>query len=136
MENENRVSRLDSNRQLGLLWGAVATGLVALMPLASRLATSVPACPLRSTLGLPCLTCGSTRAAVALSRFDLGTAFALNPLATAGLLTLVVGGLMAGALALMGRPLREPSWRLSAPLRIVLVLVLLANWAYLIQAGI
>jgi hypothetical protein len=73
---------------------------------------------------------------VALSRFDLGTAFALNPLATAGLLTLVVGGLMAGALALMGRPLREPSWRLSAPLRIVLVLVLLANWAYLIQAGI
>jgi hypothetical protein len=82
------------------------------------------------------LTCGSTRAALALGRLDLWTALTINPLAAAGWLTLVVGGLIAGALALIGIPLREPSWSLSAPLRIVLVLVLLANWAYLIQAGI
>ena len=136
MENQIRSSRQGPNRQLGLLWGAVATGLVALAPLAPRLAASLPACPLRSTLGFPCLTCGSTRAALALSRLDLWTALTVNPLATAGWLILVVGGLVAGILALIGTPLREPSWRLSAPLRIVIVLVLLANWAYLIQAGI
>ena len=127
---------MDQSRQLGFLWGAVAAGLLALAPLAPRLATALPACPLRSTLGFPCLSCGSTRAALALSRLDLWTAFTVNPLATVGWLTLVVGGLIAGVFALSGTPLREPSWRLSAPLRIVLVLVLLANWAYLIQAGI
>jgi hypothetical protein len=73
---------------------------------------------------------------LALSRLDLWTAFTVNPLATVGWLTLVVGGLIAGVLALIGTPLHEPSWRLSAPLRIVIVLVLVANWAYLIQAGI
>jgi hypothetical protein len=136
MEIEDRFRRRDPNRQLGLLWGAVATGLVVLAPLAPRLATSLPACPLKSTVGIPCLTCGSTRAALALARFDPWAAFNLNPLATAGWLVLVVGGLIAGFLALNGRPLREPSWQLSLSGRLALVLVLLANWAYLIQAGI
>ena len=136
MENQVRISRQDPNRQLGFLWGAVATGLVALTPLATRLAASVPACPFRSILGLPCLTCGSTRAALALSRLDLWTAVKLNPLAAAGWLTLVAGGLVAGVLALIGTPLREPSWRLSMPIRLALVLVILANWVYLVVAGI
>lgn len=126
---------MDQSRQLGFLWGAVAAGLLALAPLAPRLAIAAPACPLRSLVGVPCLTCGSTRAALALSRLDLWAALTVNPLAAAGWLVLVAGGLMAGLLALRGIPLREPSWRLSLPLRLVIVLVLLANWVYVIQAG-
>ncbi|MGB6001159.1 MAG: DUF2752 domain-containing protein [Thermoanaerobaculia bacterium] len=127
---------MNQSRQLGFLWGAVAVGLLALAPLAPRLATALPACPLKSIVGVPCLTCGSTRAALALGRLDLWTALTINPLVAAGCVMLVVGGLIAGVLALGGKPLREPSWRLAAPVRVAIALVLLANWVYLIKVGI
>lgn len=114
----------------------MAVGLLALAPLAPRLATALPACPLKSIVGVPCLTCGSTRAALALGRLDLWTALTINPLVAAGWVMLVVGGLIAGVLALGGKPLREPSWRLAAPVRVAIALVLLANWVYLIKVGI
>ena len=105
-------------------------------PFAARLAAGVPHCVFKSLAGLPCPTCGTTRAAVALARFDLHAAVALNPLATLGWLLLVGGGLAAGALAFLDRPLREPSWQLGTGVRITLVLALLANWTYLILAGV
>lgn len=37
-------------------------------------------CPLRQATGLPCPTCGGTRAALAAARGDLPAAFRLNPL--------------------------------------------------------
>lgn len=123
-------------RQLGLLWGGVAVALVALAPLATRLAEGVPRCVLKSLSGLPCPTCGTTRAAVALARFDILEALALNPLATVGWALLVVGGLLAGALAIAGRPVREPSWNFGVGLRAALVAALLANWVYLVLAGV
>src|SRR5512135_1097072 len=55
-------------RQLGLLWGFVAAVLTAALPFAGRLAPLAPACPFKSLTGWPCLSCGTTRAALALSR--------------------------------------------------------------------
>jgi hypothetical protein len=127
---------LSGERQLGLLWGAVAVLLVLVSPLAERLASSLPACPIKAVAGLPCLTCGSTRAALALVRLDVLAAIAVNPVAAMGWLILVGGGLIAGGAALLGRPVGEPDWRMSTGWRLALVLVLLANWLYLIGTGI
>ena len=110
--------------------------MVLLTPVAERLATALPPCPVHQILGLPCLTCGATRAGLALARFDPVGAVLINPLATLAWIGLVVGGLVAGLLALVGRPLREPDWRLSLSARWLLVAVLVANWAYLVGAGV
>ena len=122
-------------RQLGLLWGGVALLLVFLSPLASRLAETLPACPVKTLVDLPCPTCGSTRAALALSHFDLATAVSASPLATVGWVGLVGGGLVAGLLAMWGRPVSEPEWIQSGPARWLLVAMVVANWIYLVGVG-
>lgn len=124
-----------TGRELGLLWGAVAVALTALAPLGERLTAGLPDCVFRALAGLPCLTCGATRAALALAQLDPVAALSLNPLATLGWLVLVGGGWIAGLAALAGRPLSEPALRLSAWQRLGVVAVLLGNWAYLIAAG-
>ncbi len=40
------------------------------------------ACPFRHALGMPCPTCGTTTALLALARGELGAAWAANPVAT------------------------------------------------------
>ena len=132
---EQLEQMLVAKRQLGLLWGGVATLLVIVSPMAGRLPTSLPACPIKSVTHLPCPTCGTTRAAVALSRLDLAAALTINPLAAVSWVLLVGGGLVAGLWVLTGRPIREPDWRLSVRARWFLVLVVVANWIYLIEAG-
>jgi len=125
-----------AGRQLGLLWGLVALTLVALSPLASSLAAGLPACPVKAALDLPCPACGSTRAALALAGGDFAAALAANPLAAIGWLALVGGGLSAALAAAVGRPIREPRWRASLVVRVGIVAALLANWIYLLQAGV
>ncbi len=126
---------LAPGRQLGLLWGAVAVGLLALSPAAPQLTQGLPACPLKSLSGLPCAACGSTRAALALVRGEVKEALVVNPLATVAWLGLVVVGLVAGVAALVGRPLSEPRWVLPTTARLGLLGILVANWLYLIWAG-
>jgi hypothetical protein len=111
----------------------VAAALVALSPLAPRVAAALPACPFKLLTGLPCPTCGATRAALALARFDLAAAFAVSPLAAGGWTLLVAGGLVAGVASLARVELHEPS--LPRPFRWFLLAALLANWAYLIWSG-
>jgi hypothetical protein len=66
---------------------------------------------------------------------DLAGAFSINPLAAAAWLALVGGGMVVGLLTLLDIPVREPDWRLSLPMRCLLAMVLLTNWAYLVGAG-
>jgi hypothetical protein len=113
----------------------VAAALVALSPLAPRLAAAAPACPLKSLTGWPCPSCGATRAALALARFDPGSAFAVSPLAALGWVALVAGGLVAGALALAKVELPEPPSTLPGWLRAAVVAAVLANWVYLVWSG-
>ena len=49
-----------------------------------------PQCEFRALLGLPCLTCGSTRAAVAFLHGDLLSAWRFNPLATSAYASIAV----------------------------------------------
>ncbi|MEO6325751.1 MAG: DUF2752 domain-containing protein [Thermoanaerobaculia bacterium] len=120
--------------QLGLLWGGVAASLVVLSPWAASWGTLLPPCALKSLFGVPCPACGTTRSAIALSRFDLPGAFSWNPLATAALMALVAGGLVAGVLAMRGRevpqPVRYPPWA-----RGLAVALIAGNWLWLLAQG-
>jgi len=127
---------MSASRQLGLLWGAVAVVLVGFAPWAVRLAEKMPPCPVKLVFGLPCPSCGVTRAAVALSQLELGRALAVNPLATIGWVALIGGGIGAGMAALLGRGVREPRWDISLASRVGIVLLVLVNWLYLLRAGV
>jgi hypothetical protein len=69
-----------------------------------------------------------------LTHGDVAAALQANPLVTVALALLVGGGLAAGALALAGRGVREPE-RIPAWVRAALVVVLAANWLWLIVDG-
>jgi hypothetical protein len=126
---------LTAERQLGLIWGAVALLLVLVTPLASGLASALPPCPIRTLFDLPCPSCGTTRAALGLVHLDLGAALASSPLATLAWVMLVGGGLLAGLLAVFGKPLAEPEWLQSSSFRWLLVAAVLGNWLYLLGVG-
>ncbi|HMA28271.1 MAG TPA: DUF2752 domain-containing protein [Thermoanaerobaculia bacterium] len=121
------------SRQLAFLWGGAALACVAAAPWAPALARGLPPCPFRALVGIPCLTCGGTRALLALARLDAGAAFSWNPLAAVAGSLLVLGGFVALAAALAGRGVETP--RPTPGLRAGLVLSALANWAFLVAAG-
>ncbi|HSN90305.1 MAG TPA: DUF2752 domain-containing protein [Anaeromyxobacteraceae bacterium] len=89
-------------------------------------------CPVRALWGIPCATCGMTRAFVALAHGDAGAAFAASPLGT-----LVAAGAWVFAAAALARAALGTSWP-RMPDRVVRaavaagVLALLANWAFLL----
>jgi hypothetical protein len=120
-------------RQLGFLWGGAALVCAAAAPLAPALAEGMPPCLFRALVGIPCLTCGGTRALLALARFDAGAAFGWNPLAAAAGILFISGGAIALGAALAGREVRTP--RPTPVLRAGIVLAAVANWAFLVAAG-
>lgn len=92
------------------------------------------ACPFRAVTGLPCPTCGLTRATHWLMRGDVARAFAVNPFDTAFLLVVVpafIGMWVAnrtGGFAVrmsMSRSERRVAWTAIAA-------VAAANWAYVL----
>ena len=119
--------------------GLAAVAGMAFLHWVPRERIPLPRCTFRVVTGQPCLTCGGTRAATALSRFDFRKAFASNPLVALGLA-------LSGPLVLWGaaawrwnlpRPRLEFKSRLERRIFIVTVLlVVAANWAYLIVEGI
>jgi hypothetical protein len=121
-------------RQLGFFWGAAALALLLLATVAPVVAPGLPPCFFHQVTGLPCPTCGGTRATLALLSGDVPGALHANPLAAVALVVLVGGGLVAGAIAVVGRGLREPE-RIPGWARAAVVLVLAANWLWLIVDG-
>jgi len=93
-------------------------------------------CAFKQITGLPCPTCGGTRALGRLAALDLPGAFAMNPLAVAA-----AGVVALWALADLALLPRRQSLRLSVrpdlgfPVRVAVVLLAAANWAYLVLSG-
>jgi len=121
-----------------LIWAPIAT----LILLAARFFPfeqfPIGWCPLLTVTGVPCLSCGGTRALMALTRLDLAAAFALNPLIAALGLAGVAYVVHALGVWLLGwrrwRP-AMPSASARRALRIAVVVAIAINWGYLIVVG-
>jgi hypothetical protein len=122
-----------------LIWGAI--GLLTLV--AARLVplalTDWYKCPFHTFTGIPCLTCGMTRAFRHVVHFRFAEAFSLNPLGSA--LCIFTALYVLYALALIVLRLPRPRVRLESraarwTLRLGLPLILLVNWVYLYCHGV
>ena len=125
-------STTKDERQLALLWLAAAVSAIVLRPLWLAAAPHFGSCVFRSLTGIPCPSCGTTRAATAFLQGDLITAFINNPLAALAGLLFVVGA----PIAVIWTTARWSVPSLSNPLpfwvRIGAVCLIAANWIYLI----
>jgi hypothetical protein len=120
---------------LAWLWATAAALALLMSAWLPLLAPLAPHCALHQLTGIPCLGCGTTRAALALARADLGAALAANPLAAIGLLGGVFGGLLAPAWVAARGPLPRLPRPLPLSWRMGMGGVLAADWAYLVLRG-
>jgi hypothetical protein len=115
---------------LAALWALGTSCAVASLPLLPYLASLAGPCPLHALTGIPCPTCGATRAASALAHGNVVAAFAWNPLATLGLSVGLAGGPIAPAWVFLKGPL--PVWRPGVWARVLIAAALAGNWIYLV----
>ncbi|MBI5198565.1 MAG: DUF2752 domain-containing protein [Nitrospirae bacterium] len=137
MEISSRKGTESPVMEYSLIYG----GLAILILLAARflpLAKMPIFCPLKTVSGIPCPTCGSTRAIIHLAHFDLMGAFAMNPLISSSLIAGTIFLLYSLASYLL-TPLRldvKFSLREKLILRLGIGLAIFLNWIYLIISGI
>ncbi|MFV0416377.1 MAG: DUF2752 domain-containing protein [Chthoniobacterales bacterium] len=94
----------------------------------------LPKCPLMLGLGLPCLTCGGTRCASALAELNFSAAFQANPLIFLTAVMLAAAWIYCLIVKIFRLPHLRLYWmdkRLANTIRLIVVLALLLNWAYL-----
>jgi hypothetical protein len=131
-----RVSAPGGALPLGAILGGIGVLVAAVVGLLQLNRLPVTLCYFKALSGLPCLSCGSTRAAALLWALDPRGAFLMNPLATLAAAGLVVWGAADLALMTRGRALRvslAPPIRPAA--RWLAGMALAANWIYLIAVG-
>lgn len=121
---------------LGAILGGIALAAGLAVGLLRLDKLGVMLCTLKATTGLPCPTCGGTRALGLLYHVDLASALAMNPLVTLGVLALVPWALVDLWLLRRGRALElNLSPRGSVLFGTAAGLALLVNWIYLIAVG-
>jgi hypothetical protein len=121
---------------LGLVFGGIGVLASAAIGLLHLDRLPVTFCALKALTGLPCPTCGSTRALGRLFSLDLAGAFSMNPLTTVVALGVVAWAAADLALVRSRRAVGlEVSPRLARWLRLALPLLVLLNWVYLVLAG-
>ena len=118
-----------------LLWLLVSLGTVAGLALwfAARLPT--PHCAFRELTGLPCLTCGATRAANQFLHGHFAASFFFNPLAFLVYCGVVVFDLYAIAVLITRAPRIRVGHLTSAEkhlTRSLAIVCLVSNWFYLL----
>jgi Protein of unknown function (DUF2752) len=121
---------------LGAIFGGLAALGCAAVGLLGLDHLGFTVCFFRLATGIPCATCGATRAFGRLFRFDLWGALAMNPLVALGTLGLLVWGAADLALLPTRRALRlgiAPAWQPAV--RILAVVLVLLNWAFLVFAS-
>jgi hypothetical protein len=125
-------SATQSERQLALLWLAAAASALALRPLWLMLAPVLQPCVFRSLTGIPCPTCGTTRASTAFLHGNLAAAFSANPLAAAMGFLFVAGAPLAVLWAVARLPVPVLPSPLPLWIRIGAITLIAANWIYVI----
>jgi hypothetical protein len=121
---------------VGAILAAIALAAIAVVAVLPVARLPISLCVFKAVTGLPCMTCGTTRAYTRLARLDLAGALAMNPLVTLATLTLLPWAAADLALLRRGRALSlELSPAAARAARIAAVAAVLANWAWLIAAG-
>ena len=119
--------------EFGIIYG----GIVLLALLAGRflpVLALAPSCAFKTLTGVPCPTCASTRTIVYLSHGDVASAFFMNPLVLAGVLAALVY-LFYSLFTLffaVPRLVVAFSGKEKDRIRALAVLLILANWLYLV----
>jgi hypothetical protein len=118
-----------------LIWLLVSVALLAGGAGWLALGLFWPQCPFLAMSGLPCLTCGATRATIAFVHGNFVQALSWNPLAFLALCGVVIFDLYA-LVVLLGRTprVRVVDWTGTEKnvVRIAIVCALLLNWIYLL----
>jgi hypothetical protein len=93
-------------------------------------------CVFKAVTGVPCLTCGTTRALALLARLDLVGALAMNPLVASGSLLLIPWAVADLVLMPARRALAlELSPAAARVARVAFVAAVVLNWVWLVAAG-
>ena len=118
-----------------LIWLTVTVAVVAGGAAWLAIGLRWPPCPFLAVTGLPCLTCGATRATIAFLHGNFLSAVSWNPLAFLALCGVAVFDLYA-VVVLLGRAprLRMVDWTRTERniVGVAVVCALLANWIYLL----
>ena len=121
---------------LGVVFGGIGLAAAAAIGLLRLDRFPLTLCVFKGLTGLPCPTCGSTRALGRLFTLDFAGALAQNPFTT--LVAVLVAAWAAADLALLPRRQAvgiEVSARLGFALRVAALVLFLANWVYLVAVG-
>ena len=118
-----------------LIWLTVSAVSIAGGAAWLALALPWPRCPFLAVTGLPCVTCGATRSAIAFLHGDFVSAFRWNPLAFVAFCAVIAFDLYA-AIVLVGwtTRLRIVDWTVTEKnvTRILVLSLLALNWTYLL----
>jgi len=94
-------------------------------------------CGLKLLAGIPCLTCGATRATVHLLHGNIGSALAMQPLVVSAYGVLAVWGVVSFAAFAAGRRVQMTlTHGQELALKVGLLVTPFANWLYLVAAGV
>jgi hypothetical protein len=120
--------------EFGIIYGSIAF-LALLAARLGLIASMAPSCAFKGLLGVPCPTCGSTRAVVHLSHGEIASALTMNPVITFVIVFSVLF-FFYSLIALMF-DLRKIGFimteREKNTVRITAMLLLLAQWGWLIR---
>ncbi len=121
---------------LGAILGVLAAAGLVVTRFLDPERLGVTICMMKATTGLPCPTCGGTRALHHLAHLDLARAWTMNPLVTLGLLAVVPWALADSWLMRGGRALElQADTRGARRIALAAGAALLVNWFYLLGAG-
>ena len=128
--------RIKTDLDHELIWLSVSLGGLALAASWFALRLPWPHCIFLSITGLPCLTCGATRSAIAFFHLDFWSAWKWNPLVFLFLSGLSIFDAYAFAVLIVQAP-RLRIVRFTPPekifVRFVAIILLLSNWIYLLS---